>query len=300
MRALKTILTILALGVVAHAGEERPLVCAVMDFESDDDSLKDICATATALHQAKLSENPALIVAERSQIAAVLAEQELSLFGKADEARAVRAGRIIGADLLVLGRAMKTGDSIQLVARIVSTSNTRTFGASEDFPPGGDLGKPTASLVWKLSNKAIEKRKDLLDGPPEEEVQANGVIALLKSHENPKTFVVSGDKPDIAAAGLRRVLEKAGIAIATTPDQADLTITGSGGAKTAVRRGQAWFCRAEFSFSITGKDGNTSAQLSSSAGCVATGREAAEKGALEKAGLFAALPAIKLFINPIP
>jgi hypothetical protein len=274
------------------------LVCAVLDFGADDDGLLDTCAAATALLEAKLAAAPGLVVVERSQLAAILAEQALALSGKAAEAQTVRAGRIIGADLLVFGHAMKSGTDIHLVARIVSTANTRTFGASEVLPVGASLEQAAANLAGNLAAKARGKRADLLAGAPEEDRQASGVTALLKARAFPNVLIAANGSPDAAADGLRRVLEHAGAVIATAPRQADMTVAGRGEVKAAVRRGQVWFCRAEYSFTVAGSDGKTSAPAKAVAGCVAADRETAEKSALEKAGMLAAQPAVRIWLTP--
>ena len=62
-------------------------------------------------------------VVERSNLNSVLEEQSLQLTGAIDSASAVKVGKLVGAELLVLGSVDRLGGKYQVNARIVDTAS---------------------------------------------------------------------------------------------------------------------------------------------------------------------------------
>lgn len=295
MNALLSALAAVSIGALCRANPapaEIPLVCAVLDFESDDGSLKETCAAATSLLQSKLAGLKSMILVERSQLGAVLGEQELSLSGKAPKSQAVRTGLIIGADVIVLGCAMKDGDKIHLSAKIISTSNGRTFGAGADIPENGDPVPAVDELSRKLSTAAIDQKAALAGGSRLDDVQAGIVKSMLKESKAPKVFIGSSGAPNAAVGGIRRVLEKADIPIANVRKDAEVSILIAGAVKASVRQGEVWFCRSEITLSVSGGSGQPGTVIAQTAACVGHDEKSSRDGAFEKAGILAAASAI--------
>jgi len=70
----------------------------------------------------KLSIGAAFVLVERANMEAILSEIELGLSGLADPATAVKAGELLGAELLVQGSLSETGDGLVLSLEMVDVS----------------------------------------------------------------------------------------------------------------------------------------------------------------------------------
>ncbi len=77
----------------------------------------------------ELARNPAMRVVERSQLNALIAEQDLGAGGPVDRETAARVGRIVGAKFMVLGRFVDWFGDFRLDARIVDCETTEIINA---------------------------------------------------------------------------------------------------------------------------------------------------------------------------
>lgn len=87
------------------------------DFEALRVGLQQILMT-------ELARNPAMRVVERSQLNALIAEQDLGAAGRVDPETAARVGRIVGAKFMVLGGFVDWFGDFRLDARIVDCETT--------------------------------------------------------------------------------------------------------------------------------------------------------------------------------
>ena len=97
---------------------------AVMEFENASELARqqNLGSTFSELLTDYLSRNAGVFeVYERGQLDAVLREQELAVSDAAEQAEAIRIGRLTGAHLLVLGSVLQAGNDVQVVARLVET-----------------------------------------------------------------------------------------------------------------------------------------------------------------------------------
>ena len=97
------------------------------DFEALRVGLQQILMT-------ELARNPAMRVVERSQLNALIAEQDLGASGRVDPETAAQVGRIVGAKYMVLGGFVDWFGDFRLDARIVDCEMTEivtSIGLSE-------------------------------------------------------------------------------------------------------------------------------------------------------------------------
>lgn len=110
----------------AHTQPEKPRI-AVLDFTNgtivnaqDAEVLRRVLGMTLA---GALGKSGQFDVVERQQLAAVLQEQELSASGRIDEATAARAGKILGAQFMLLGTFMvQPNREMQITTRVVEVS----------------------------------------------------------------------------------------------------------------------------------------------------------------------------------
>jgi len=152
------------------AAPPAPISLAVLPFESSDPAMQSKATEAATLLAAQLSTNTDLWMVERADLDKILAEQTLKLSGLTDPSTAVQVGKIIGARALVTGRLIRSGNSVLLVAKIMSTETSRVFGETATAASADTLEKPVAELSGKIGkllstqravfNPPVERRED--------------------------------------------------------------------------------------------------------------------------------------------
>ena len=115
------------------------------DFEALRVGLQQILMT-------ELARNPALRVVERSQLNALIAEQDLGAAGRVDPETAARVGRIVGAKFMVLGGFVDWFGDFRLDARIVDCETTEIINAIGVRERREELYQLIVDLTGRLTN----------------------------------------------------------------------------------------------------------------------------------------------------
>lgn len=131
---------------------------AVMPFDNNSvgkyqEKLGALGAGLASFFQYDFGKISALTIVERDKIDYILEEQKLSESGKVDQATAIKAGRILGAQLMVFGSFTQIDDDqTRVVVRAVNVETSEIMASvSEDGKPDYfDLEK---TLVEKLCNE---------------------------------------------------------------------------------------------------------------------------------------------------
>jgi hypothetical protein len=129
------------------------LTVAVLDFEASDPGNaklgEDIAAALTAL----LADQPGAVLVERQALRRAMEEHELSMTGAFDAGRAVKVGKLVGARVLVTGRAFRLGKELFITAKLIGTETSLIEGVLIKGAADADLGE----LVPKLAEKVADK-----------------------------------------------------------------------------------------------------------------------------------------------
>lgn len=115
------------------------------DFEALRVGLQQILMT-------ELARNPAMRVVERSQLNALIAEQDLGATGRVDPETAARVGRIVGAKFMVLGGFVDWFGDFRLDARIVDCETTEIIVAIGLRKQREELYQLIVDLTGRLTN----------------------------------------------------------------------------------------------------------------------------------------------------
>jgi len=287
----------------AQENEQPPLSAAVLNFQDGSNELEGVGASVSALMQVQLTVHSDAMLVERAELNEVLAEQELTLSGGVTPAQAAKVAQLTGAEVLVTGRVFAVQDRIHIVAKVISASTSRVFGATAAY----DQGKPLDDAVEKLATDVAkilkEKSADLHGGKSLEERVAANMKVLMENREPGKIYVnipeavVSTTVPDPAAATeLARTFEQIGWQSVKSAEEADLVIRGEAFAESAIRRGNLWFTRARLE--IKAYDAKNNVILTDRVVCgnVDLAQTVGAKGALQKSGLLASEPVLKAWI----
>ena len=281
-----------------------PLSVAVLNFGDGSNDLKGVGTSISALLQVQLTIHSDAILVERAELNEVLAEQELTLSDAVTPAQAAKVAQLTGAEVLISGRVFTVQNRVHLVAKVISSSTSRVFGATASY----DNGKPLDGAVEKLATDVgkilKDKNADLRGGASLEEKTNAEVAALLKDKPAKKFYVNIPESiiqvivPDPAAqTEIARTLEAAGWKSVATADEAEVIIRGEAFAETAIRRGNLWFTRARLEFTVTNAKGVVLKTDRIVCGNVDLAQAVGAKGALQKAGLMAAPEVAKAALN---
>jgi hypothetical protein len=126
-----------------------PLTVAVLDFESKDRAVVDLGEKIGDLLTVFLSMDERLVLVERTKLKEILKEMELSASGMVDPEQATRIGGLVGAQVLVMGRAFVVNGKLYLTGKAISVETGR-LGAQL---AKGDLDADLDVIVQELSDK---------------------------------------------------------------------------------------------------------------------------------------------------
>lgn len=105
---------------------------------------------------ADLSQNPAVALVERAKIEKAYEELSLGKTGLTDETTAAKLGHLVGAQVLVTGKAFPLDDELFVVAKVIGVETGRVFASKANGPLSGKL-KPIVDRLGDEVNKVLLK-----------------------------------------------------------------------------------------------------------------------------------------------
>jgi TolB-like protein len=143
--------------LAGHANAETKQTIAVLDFESIG-SEEHLGKAVSEIMRTELIDANRYRVVERAQINKAISEQKLQKSGLIDDKSAVELGKILGADLIVIGSVVKIGTSYTINSRMIDTKTGEAkLGKNVT---GNDLNLLTALSRNLLDNLFGSIRKD--------------------------------------------------------------------------------------------------------------------------------------------
>jgi hypothetical protein len=155
---IAALLAVLFMHVYAGAATDAPasktkITVAVLDFESAAADLGKQVADATA---AKIGKQGDFDLVDRASLSRSLQETELNLTGLIDPDKAVKIGKLVGARLLITGRAAAMDKNLVLTAKIISVETSRVEIVSAE----GEQSADTHKLVDELADNVAARLKE--------------------------------------------------------------------------------------------------------------------------------------------
>ncbi|MCB9679032.1 MAG: hypothetical protein H6737_28280 [Alphaproteobacteria bacterium] len=125
-------------------------------------------------------------VVERDALAALLTEQALTIEGLTEPRTAARAGRLVGADYLVVGELFSVKlPSISIALRVVDTETAEVVAARDVVGQIGDDGERFFELIDALSNEILGAMNVSLEkGHQLSEIEQRELKAVLRYGED--------------------------------------------------------------------------------------------------------------------
>lgn len=307
---------------VTHAGKKpkdtlRPITVAVLTFDASDPGNPKLGDELREMVTAVLSGDDRFELVDRTSLAQTLAEHELNLTGLASAEQAIRVGKLVGARILVTGRAFHLGTHNYLAAKLVGTETSRVEAVMVRGDAQQDLGELAMRLCDKITDCVVANARQLtgddasrVDPLPAMIARASKrrdkpVLAVVVKEEHivgPRPAILGSPVDPAVETELKRILVHAGYTIKdvdqneladwsgkeTWPkslDGVDLVITGEALSEFGSRIGNLVNCtaRAEIN-AIRRKDGRIVLAERATTRAVDLAENTAGKKALQKAG----------------
>ena len=247
-----SIIASLTLFTLAACAGDQVLTVAVFDFESTDESIRDLGPKISSLITAELSTDPQIVTVERAELEKALGEQELGLSGTVQGETAAKVGHLTGAKVLVTGRVFKVEKELVMVAKIFGTETSRVFG---EVAKGGGAASPTemAAALGKQIGKSVQKNAEVLVAKEEKvEDRIEKIRKALKADKLPTVEVniperhFSGPTIDPAAqTEIAFILQKCGFKVIDkkSAEKADVSFEGEALSELGMRKGNLVSCK---------------------------------------------------------
>ncbi len=156
MKLITILLLFISMLAATQARSAENMRIAILDFKAQGISSKaaKVIANMVRTDMVKMGK---FTVVERTQMNEIMKEQGLQMAGCTDENCAIRVGRLISANKILVGEVGKLGTSIIITVRIVDVERGVTeFSEKEKALSNSKLPEAVEKLTAKLSD-SIEK-----------------------------------------------------------------------------------------------------------------------------------------------
>jgi TolB-like protein len=140
----------------ATGDSAAPLTVAILDFQSDAPGAPHLGDQISQTLSATLSAEPGFTLVEREAMVKILTEHSLNLSGLANPDDAIKIGKIVGAKILITGRAFAIDKEVFITAKLIGTETSIVQGVLVRGESNGDMG----ALILSLSDKIAAKLRD--------------------------------------------------------------------------------------------------------------------------------------------
>jgi len=137
------------------------ITVAIIDFESQTPGNPELGQQLGDILTARLSIYDKFRLVERKKLQDLLAEQQLNLSGMVDTNQVTKVGKMLGARIMIFGRAFAVDRDIYIVAKIVGTETSQVKGVIAKGKLESNLSDIIDQLVEKLT-EGLEKWAPLL------------------------------------------------------------------------------------------------------------------------------------------
>ena len=245
---------------VPEANSITSVTVAIMDFESKAPGNPDLGSQVGDILTARLSVYDQFQLVERKKLEKLLQEHQLNLTGMVDANRAVKVGKMLGARIMVFGRAFTVDKDLYFVGKVVGTETSRVKGVIAKGNLEGNLSDIIDQLADKLVDGLDKWTPELL---PKDEKLVNRIARLkrrLKDTELPAVAIIIPEShvnrriaDPAAETEIKHVFRKVGFNVIDVKNQAketkdpylkdvDIVITGEGFSEFGTRIGALVSC----------------------------------------------------------
>jgi len=155
--ALLCCLFAFAVGAAPPAATRPTLAILYFDYDQKDAELEALKKGLAQMLIADLVNHPTVTLVERARMQEIFDELKLNESKRVDPETAVKVGKILGAQYVLIGGYMITLGKMQITTRIVSVEKTLTVGAARVVGAPDSFFDLEAELVTRLTKELTEK-----------------------------------------------------------------------------------------------------------------------------------------------
>lgn len=302
--------------------ETRPadgrVAVAILDFESSTPGAPDLGKQIAEVLAATLSGEPGFQLVDRASMGRLFTEHEFNLTGLVGPGDANKIGKLVGARILVTGKAFALDKQVFVTAKLIGTETSLVDGIIVKGPREAD----TADLIMELSQKVADRLRTA--GPrlvAADEALADplpGLTAKLAGRKLPKVAIAIAERHVAraqAAAGIdpavdtevKNLLIAAGFTVVDGGEReldkagVDVAITGEAFSEFNARIGNLVSCSARSEVKVVSRrDGQLLFADRSTTRAVDLAENTAGKAALQKGGRELGLRLLRHFADTLP
>jgi hypothetical protein len=246
----------------AEPNSVTSVTVAIMDFESAAPGNPELGTQISDIMTARLSIYDQFRLVERKKLEELLKEHQLNLTGMVDTNQAVKVGKLVGARIMIFGRAFPVDKDLYLVAKLVGTETSGVKAVIAKGNLESNLSDIMDQLVEKLIHGLEKWTPQLL---PKNEKLVSKIAALKRQLAGRDLPTVAVAVPEMhinrrvvdpaAQTEIKQVFRKVGFQIIDVKEQAgeskdpylkdaDITVTGEGFSEFGTRIGGLVSCLA--------------------------------------------------------
>jgi TolB-like protein len=191
------------------APTSQPAVtAAVLDYEASCPGNRDMGMQMAEVLTARLSVEDSFQLVERSTLGKILDEQKLKLVGLVDQEQAAKVGKLLGAKLLITGKAFQMDQKLMIVTKVVGVETGLIKGTIRTV----EMNKPLSDTIMAVSEDvaALIKKEaaGLLPKGSELDDQLGQIMKALGDRPRPTVAVIIPEH-HIEHAVPRRIVDPA-------------------------------------------------------------------------------------------
>jgi len=262
MKFLNTLLMAVLLLAAAGTQAGEPLSVAVFDFETKEDSGKELGGKAATLINAYLSAEPMVITVERTDLQKLLGEQELGLSGNVSASTAAKVGQLTGAKVIVTGRIFTVGNDLMMVSKVISSETSRVYGEVVKGASANAIDAMAQEMAKKIGTIVDQKGETLVAKVITHEERVAKLKEALKGKQLPLLFVKIAEQhyggPIIDPAAETEfglLARESGFTLADAQSTAkvEVELTGEAFSEFGLRKGNLYSCKARVEIKVVEK-----------------------------------------------
>ena len=200
-------------GAEGAAKARAGLTVAVLDFTASDPASPNLGSEVAAALTAMLSGESGITLVERQSLAQTLREHELNMTGLVSDEQAVKIGKLVGAKIMVTGRAFRLGKDLFITAKLIGTETSLIEGVMVKDAAAADMGAMVVALSEKVAQKVRQVGPKLVAGADEAADPLPALKKKLAGRRKPVVAVIIREQhhaaPQPALVVVRQAIDPA-------------------------------------------------------------------------------------------
>lgn len=297
--------------------DPRGITVGILDFAADASGGPELGKQISEALVATLSGQDGFTLVDRSSLARTLQEHELNLSGLVDSDQAIKIGRLVGAKVLVTGKAFLVGKQLYFTAKLIGTETSLVEGVLVKGERDADEGELLMKLADQVASRLKERGPKLVARDDAMQDPLPALKAALAGRKLPKVGVHVAERHVTQAPAaridpaveteIRKLLTDCGFTV-VEGDERQLTaagvrfvISGEAFSEFAARIGNLNSCLARVEVKVTDrKTGQVVFSDRTTTRAVDLAENVAGKTALQKGGRTMAIEILRQFERTIP